>query len=218
MDIIQINKNQSEEPDSQAKITKETAKKPDSNRKELLSTLSILIIAPLIAVLLTFYVFQSYEVDGPSMEKTLHHNDRLIVTKLGKTWSRITNDPYIPNRYAVIVFNYTGQHNYEVDKKQLIKRVIGLPGDKVVIHDGVVTIYNSEHPNGFYPDEVGPEAAVITTTEGSLEQTVKPGEVFVLGDNRGNSLDSRAFGTIPADDIVGTLSARVYPFDAIKKF
>jgi signal peptidase I len=214
MDTINIPASQ---PEPQ-QIRPEKTPKKTNTKKELLSTLSILIIAPLIAVLLSVFVFQSYEVDGPSMEKTLQHKDRLIVTKTGKTWARIINQDYIPDRYSIIVFNFTGQNSYEVEKKQLIKRVIGLPGDKVVIKDGVVRIYNSSHPEGFYPDKEGPEASVISTTEGSLEQTVKAGEVFVLGDNRGNSLDSRAFGTVRADDIIGHLSARIYPFDAVKKF
>ncbi|HET7673863.1 MAG TPA: S26 family signal peptidase, partial [Candidatus Saccharimonadales bacterium] len=59
-------------------------------RRELFSTIAILILAPILAILLTVFVFQSYQVDGPSMESTLHNNDRLIVTKVGKTWSRIT--------------------------------------------------------------------------------------------------------------------------------
>lgn len=197
---------------------KEPAAKEPQPKKDLFSTLSILILAPIIAVLLTIFVFQSYEVDGPSMERTLHHKDRLIVTKTGKTWASLTGNDYIPKRYEIVVFNYTGQNDYEIEKKQLIKRVIGLPGDKVVIKDGKVTIYNEERPGGFNPDEEGPEASVINTTEGEMEQTVKEGEVFVLGDNRANSLDSRAFGPVSSENLVGHLSARIYPFGSIKKF
>ncbi len=187
-------------------------------KKDFLSTLSILIIAPIIAVFLTVFVFQSYEVDGPSMERTLQNKDRLIVTKTGKTWSKITRQDYIPKRYEIVVFNYTGQSHYEVEQKQLIKRVIGLPGDRVVIENGVVTIYNKEHPDGFNPDKEGPEASVINTTEGNTDQTINDGEVFVMGDNRGNSLDSRSFGPISSDDLVGHLSVRIYPFSSIKRF
>lgn len=192
--------------------------KQSNSKKDILSTLSILIIAPIIAILLTVFVFQSYEVDGPSMERTLQHKDRLIVTKTGKTWANITRNDYIPKRYEIIVFNSTDQNNYEIQQKQLIKRVIGLPGDKVVIKNGEVTIYNEARPEGFKPDKEGPEAAVITTTEGDMEQIVKEGEVFVLGDNRANSLDSRAFGPVLSKDIVGHLSARIYPFNSIQKF
>lgn len=187
-------------------------------RKELFSTLAILILAPIIAIFLTVFVFQSYQVDGPSMEQTLHNNDRLIVTKLGKTWSSVTGHDYIPSRYSIIVFNYNGNADFEVQNKQLIKRVIGLPGDRVVIKDGITTIYNSQHPDGFYPDKVGPESSVINTTKGDTDYTVKPGEVFVMGDNRGNSLDSRIFGPVSSSGIIGTLYLRIFPFSSVKKF
>lgn len=202
-----------------AKGHKEKAeKKKSSARKEMFSTLAILIMAPIIAIFLTIFVFQSYQVDGPSMERTLQNNDRLIVTKTGKTWSKIIRKDYIPSRYSIIVFNYNGDSDYEVQNKQLIKRVIGLPGDRVVIKDGITTIYNAQNPNGFYPDKVGPEASVINVTKGETDYTVRAGEVFVMGDNRDNSLDSRIFGPVNSNDIIGTLSVRIFPFGSIKKF
>lgn len=196
--------------------------KPESSwlsaHKEILSTLGILIAAPIVAVLLTIFVFQSYEVDGPSMESTLQDNDRLIVNKLGKTWSSISGNEYIPDRYSIIVFHSHTAISVNGQNKQLIKRVIGLPGDRVVINDGVVKIYNSENPNGFSPDEQGPESKVINITSGNLDETVEPGEVFVMGDNRGNSLDSRSFGPVKSSDIVGELALRIFPFNAIEHF
>src|SRR4051812_22701390 len=74
------------------------------NWRDILSTLLILVAAPLIALLLTAFVFQSYEVDGQSMETTLHDHDRLIVLKVPRTVSRLTNHPYIPHRGDVIIF------------------------------------------------------------------------------------------------------------------
>lgn len=192
--------------------------KEPGSKKELWSTLAILIIAPILAVLLTMFVFQSYQVDGPSMENTLQDKDRLIVTKTGKTWAKITGSYYIPSRYSIIVFNYNGQSDFELEKKQLIKRVIGLPGDHIIIKNGIVTIFNKDNPNGFYPDKLGPEASTVSVTKGNIDQTVKDGEVFVMGDNRGNSLDSRAFGTIRSQDIIGHLTLRIFPLSSIKKF
>lgn len=193
-------------------------KKPPRVGKELISTLAILILAPVIAIILTVFVFQSYQVDGPSMERTLQNNDRLIVAKTGKTWSRITHKNYIPKRYSIIVFNYAGQADYETPNKQLIKRVIGLPGDRLVIKDGITTIYNAQNPDGFYPDKLGPESPVINTTKGNIDITIRPGEVFVMGDNRDNSLDSRIFGPVRSQDIIGSLSVRIFPLNSIKKF
>ena len=185
----------------------------------ILSTLMILLIAPVIAILLTAFVFQSYQVDGPSMQNTLHNNDRLIVWKMPKTWSRITKHAYIPNRGDIIVFTEPKLSDFGQDpNKQLIKRVIGLPGDRVVVKDGIVTVYNAQHPDGLHPDTDLPYHREGTDTAGDLEVTVAKGQVFVLGDNRENSLDSRAFGVVDAKDIVGKLVVRLLPLGDMKRF
>jgi signal peptidase I len=188
--------------------------------KETLSTLGIIILAPIVALILTAFVFQSYQVDGPSMETTLHNKDRLIVTKIPRTWSRLTRHSYIPDRYDIVIFNHTGEFSDSqfVTEKQLIKRVIGLPGDKVIVKDGIVTIYNKERPEGFLIDREGPEKNTIANTPGNIEETVNEGEIYVMGDNRENSLDSRTFGSVRTQDVVGKLSLRIYPFDTANKF
>lgn len=181
--------------------------------RSILSTLGILIAAPIVALLLTAFVFQSYEVDGPSMETTLENHDRLLVLKLPRTFAKITHKDYIPNRGDIIIFSTTAVQDGTGDggAKQLIKRVIGLPGDRVVVQDGHITLYNKEHPEGFDPDKSGTWGNVITTTTGNVDVTVHKDEVFVCGDNRTNSLDSRIIGTVPAKDIVGKLVFRIYP-------
>lgn len=180
--------------------------------KEVLSTVGILLLAPLAAIILTVFVFQFYRVDGPSMEQTLHNNDRLIVFKLPKTWARLTKRSYIPERDEIIVFNRLEEDGTE---RQLIKRVIGLPGDHVIVKDNKVIIYNVDHPDGFDPDAGKDHQPYTVPTAGNVDLTVPEGQVFVLGDNRKNSLDSRRFGTIHADDIIGRLASRVYPFKPV---
>lgn len=185
-----------------------------SSIRENLGTILILLTAPTLAILITMFMFRTYQVDGPSMETTLQDKDRLIVNKIPVTFSKITQKAYLPHRYDIIIFNHKGQFSGYgvVQKKQLIKRVIGLPGDRVVVKGGSVSIFNSEHPNGFLVDKFGPEDAVIETTEGNIDQTLGKDEIFVMGDNRLRSLDSRALGTVKTSDIVGKLELRIYPF------
>src|SRR5690606_14753568 len=97
--------------------------KPGSRFKGALSTIAILVAAPLIAVFLTAFVFQSYEVDGPSMESTLQNRDRLIVWKVPHTFSRLTKNAYVPSRGDVVVFVKHGIYEESSgQEKQLIKR------------------------------------------------------------------------------------------------
>jgi signal peptidase I len=187
--------------------------------RSALSTIGILLTAPLIAVFLTVFVFQSYQVDGASMETTLSHNDRLIVWKLPKTWSKITGHGYIPKRGDVVVFVEPTISQFGQDpKKQLIKRVVALPGERVTVRDGKLVVYNKEHPNGFEPDKTLPYGEAIQSTPIENTWHVGPREVFVVGDNRNNSLDSRTFGPINIENIVGKLVMRVLPLSEMKRF
>lgn len=202
--------------------TEKTASDESSGIRGILSTVGILLLAPIIAVLLTLFVFQSYQVDGPSMEPTLQNNDRLIVWKLGRTWSRITGHQYVPNRGDIIILNESGLASYGSgsDEKQLVKRVIGLPGERVVIKNNVVTVYNKEHLQGFQPDTTlpyGNETAIPPTTD-NLDVTLSDTQLFVCGDNRPQSLDSRRFGPIQTNQVVGKLVARILPLGSIKQF
>jgi signal peptidase I len=187
--------------------------------KSAFSTILILIIAPLIALFLTAYVFQSYEVDGQSMEATLQNRDRLIVWKVPRTIARVTGHDFVPGRGAVVIFIKHDLEEYEPGQdKQLIKRVIGLPGERVVVRGSTVTVYNSEHPEGFNPDIGGSYTPIKTEAPVSVDVVVPDGKIFVAGDNRPNSLDSRTFGPIPLKDVVGTLSYRIFPLNKAKSF
>lgn len=202
-----------------------TTNKPQASSpsplRELTSTIGIFVMALLIAFGLIAFVFQSYQVDGPSMQETLHNNDRLIVWKTPRTWARITHHQYVPKRGDVVIFNEKGLSEFgQEDSKQLVKRVIGLPGDHVVVKNGVITVYNQEHPDGFQPDKILPygSSTKIPVTAGNVDITLKENELYVCGDNRPNSLDSRMFGPITTDQIIGKLIARIYPFSDIEKF
>jgi signal peptidase I len=183
--------------------------------KDRLSTLFLFIGAFVTALLINGFVFQSYEVDGQSMEPTLQNNDRLIIYKLQRSISYITRKTYVPNRGDVVVF-----HKPNGSSDQLIKRVIGLPGDRVVVKNNEITIYNAENPEGFNPDDA-PYGLELPETAGNVDVTVGEDEVFVCGDNRipGASLDSRSvLGNVPAKLIVGKLVLRYLPAGNYKVF
>ena len=192
---------------------------PGSSWKDLFSTIGILLTALVVALLMITFVFRSYQVDGPSMESTLQNTDKLIIWKVPRTWAYITHHAYIPGRGDIIVFNESGLSQFgQADSKQLIKRVIGLPGDRIVVSNGVYTVYNQQNPKGFDPDKTLPYGKVIDVTSGNIDVTLGKDQLFVSGDNRPDSLDSRAFGPINASQIVGKLVLRVFPLTNAKAF
>lgn len=185
------------------------------------STIGIILAAILVAIFVMFFIFRSYQVDGPSMEPTLQNNDRLIIWKLPRTIARVTGHTYIPNRGDIIVFAEPGLTTDDGSTKQLIKRVIGLPGDRVVIKNGQVAVYNKEHPQGFNPDTTMPYGHGLNLRidpDENVDETIQKDEVFAMGDNRNNSLDSRVFGPVQANNIVGKLVLRIFPLESAKTF
>jgi signal peptidase I len=188
---------------------------------DLFSTLIAVVAALVLAAGLITFVFQSYQVDGPSMESTLQNSDRLIVWKVARTLARITSHAYVPHRGDIIIFNEAGLAAYgQADIKQLVKRVVGLPGDRVVVKSGHITIYNREHQDGFDPDKTLPygHEHPFPVTSGDIDTTLDSSQVFVCGDNRIDSLDSRAFGPVNLNDIVGKLVLRIFPLSTFKRF
>ena len=188
--------------------------------REVISTIGVLLAALGVAFALIAWVFQSYQVEGPSMMNTLQNNDRLIVWKVPRTIARITHKAYIPERSEVIIFVEGGLSQFgQQDEKQLIKRVIALPGERVVLKNGVLKIYNKEHPEGFEPDKTGAYKIISEPADvHDIDITLAENQVFVCGDNRPDSLDSRTFGPINADQIVGRLALRLLPISEIQKF
>lgn len=187
--------------------------------RSFFSFVAIIISAILIAVCLIQFIFQSYQVEGSSMERTLQNGDRLIVLKTGRTWARLTRDPYLPKRGEIVVFHRSdAASRFEGEDKQLIKRVVALPGERVVIRDGVLTVYNNQFPNGFQPDNQGDYTIASSFTSGEEDEIVPSGHVYVMGDNRGNSRDSRDLGPIPSREIVGNLALRIFPLNKFDSY
>jgi signal peptidase I len=187
--------------------------------KDTLS-IGIFIVCVLIGTLLiNSFVFRSFSVIGPSMEKTMYTNDRLIVNRLPVTLSQLQNKAYVPDRGQIIVFK-NPLYSAGMSDEYIVKRVIAFPGERVTITDGHYVVYNDQYPNGFNPDDTN-EGEPGNPTSGAIDEIVPDSELFVSGDHReGNySLDSRnGLGTIPYYDIVGPVSLRIFPFDKIRGF
>jgi signal peptidase I len=201
-------------------------KQPSSRRlRSAFATVGILLLAPLIAIILTTFVFQSYQVDGQSMQNTLQNNDRLIVWKLPRTWAKITGHQYVPKRGDIVIATESGllSHGDSVDTKQIVKRVIGLPGERVVYKNGAYTVYNATYPKGFDPDTTlaygkSNTALLNDPTGTTVDITLNDHQLFISGDHRANSLDSRYFGPVNTNQIIGTLAVRILPLSQIKRF
>lgn len=186
--------------------------------KDLLGIIVFIVAVLIGAWLINIFLFRSFSVSGPSMEPTLYTNDRLIVNRVPVTFAHIQGKDYVPERGQVVVFK-NPHYSPGLPDEFIVKRVIGLPGERVTLVGGVVKVYNAEHPNGFEVDEqwVGP----TSPTDGEVDRIVPSDELFVIGDHRqeGFSLDSRnGLGTISYDDIIGPVSLRIYPFTSVRMF
>lgn len=190
--------------------------------KDLISLIVFVICVIIGTILINSFVFRSYNVVGPSMETTMFTGDRLIVNRLPVTWSGIRGQSYIPERGQVIVFK-NPHYSRGIEDEYIVKRVIGLPGERVTIKDGHYVVFNKENPDGFDPDDEN-NGEPGKPTSGSADVVVPDGEIFVSGDHRQGtfSYDSRngsdGMGTIPLYDVVGPVSMRIFPFDDIRTF
>jgi signal peptidase I len=184
--------------------------------------LSILIFIACVLIgtlIINTYVFRSFNVLGPSMEKTLYTDDRLIVNRLPVTLAQLRNQPYIPERGQIIVFK-NPHYNSGTGDEYIVKRVIAFPRERVTVKDGILTVYNDAHPEGFHPDDNN-HGEPGSPTSGDVDTIVTEGTLFVSGDHRQGdySYDSRSgLGLIPFYDVVGPVGIRIYPLNKIRFF
>lgn len=162
------------------------------------------LIAVLIVLPFRLFIAQPFIVSGASMDHTFLNGQYLIVDQVSYKLES-------PKRGDVIIFKYP------IDKtKFFIKRVIGLPEETVVIKKGIVTIKNSEHPDGITLNE--PYVDPKNFREDDSTTTLGKGEYFVMGDNRNGSSDSRAWGAVPENNIIGRPFARLLPVSSFGFF
>lgn len=180
--------------------SEEVVKKP---LHPILEIIQFAVIALIIVLPIRMFIAQPFIVSGASMEETFHTGEYLIVDQVDYHFEA-------PVRGDVIVFRYPRDPS-----KFFIKRVIGLPGDTIAIDGNVVTIKNSEFPEGITLDEPYIKSMEPTT---HLEEKLGDREYFVMGDNRDQSSDSRIWGVLQQENIIGRALVRLFPVNEIGLF
>ena len=172
--------------------------------------ITVIGVALLIAFVVRGFVLQQFYISGPSMESTMFQNNRVLVNKLSYRLHNI-------HRGDVVVFDRVTTDGVEVQHDDLIKRVIGVAGDSVSIAGCVVSVNGSEIDEPYLND--------YDLAQQNLEDRcrvpemasaiVEPGHLFVMGDNRPQSFDSRMFGTIEEDLVVGRAFVIIWPLGSL---
>ncbi len=196
-------------------------KEQESMKDFIIEVVKMFFLALIIIVPVRMFLFQPFIVRGASMEPNFSEKQYLIINEFGYKNTPINvlgkNLVTIKPRKdleqgEIIVFRAP------IDQKQYyIKRVVGLPGDTVEIDNGVVMIYNEQNPEGRVIDENSylPEGR---KTNGTIKVVVGENEYYVLGDNRAASSDSRTFGPIQKDDVIGKVLLRAWPLGNMEIF
>lgn len=175
-------------------------KKENKVMSSIIEWVKVFASAIILAFIITLFIKPTL-VRGDSMVPTLHENDYLIINKIEYKISE-------PENGDVVVFK-SDLAQEDGTNKNLVKRIIGVPGDKVVIKDGDVYVNDNKLEETYLEEG--------TYTEGEVDLTVPEGKLFVLGDNRKISLDSRSelVGLVDIDTLEGKVFVRLYPFNDI---
>lgn len=174
---------------------------PPENRgvRNLVEWIAIVVGALAVALLVKTFLIQAFFIPSLSMYPTLDEGDRVLVNKLSYRLHDV-------HRGDLVVFERP-EGQPESDIKDLIKRVVGLEGETIEAREGVIYIDGQELDEPYLVEGV--------TTDNLPRQEIPAGHVFVMGDNRGDSADSRVFGPIDEDTIVGRAFVKVWPLPEI---
>ena len=165
----------------------------------LLELVKVAVLAGVTIAFVRYFLFKPFYVKGASMEPNFFDKEYLIIDELSYRLRP-------PQRGEVIVFKYP-----ENPKEYFLKRIIGLPGERIKVAEGQITVYNKEHPEGIILNE--PYLLRDLPTIGERITVLNENQFFVLGDNRPNSFDSRRFGAVDKNLVVGRVFFRGWPFN-----
>lgn len=199
-----------EEPDSEITEAASSTVSKNTPAKSLRDWIIVVVVALLAALMIRVFVFQQFYISGPSMQTTLFDNNRVLVNKLSYKLHGI-------GRGDVVVFDRVTTNGGTVNHDDLIKRVIALGGDTleikkcVVFLNGVALEENYLDAQDLAQSDLNSRCRVVNLAE----QVVPKGKIFVMGDNRSESFDSRMFGPIDEDLVVGRAFMVVWPLNKI---
>lgn len=170
----------------------------------------------IVAVLVNTFIITLFKVDGPSMQSTFLSGNTVLISKIPVTWAHTRSVQFTPSRGDVVIVKPVyGIVDPVVLARQetayIVKRVIGLPGERVVVKDGKVTVFNTQHPGGFVPDEGSSWEKTMhnNDTAESVDVTLGSDELFISGDNRPVSIDSRFNGPISTRQLIGIVLTKL---------
>lgn len=166
----------------------------------LLELIKVAVLAGVTIAAVRALIFKPFYVKGASMEPNFYDKEYLIIDELSYRFRA-------PQRGEVIVFKYP-----ENPKEYFLKRIVGLPGERVKVSEGKITIYNTEHPEGVVLDESYLPTDLLTSGDKTFESLTED-QYFVMGDNRPNSYDSRRFGAVDKNLVIGRVFFRGWPFN-----
>jgi len=166
----------------------------------------VVLISLAIIIPIRYYLIQPFYVKGASMEPSFYDKEYLIIDEISYRFHE-------PARGDIVVFRYPRN-----PEEFFIKRVIGLPGERVQIKDGAVYIYNHDHKDGVELAEKYLPEGLRTYALNEEITTLSDSEFYVLGDNRNSSKDSRSFGPVDKKFITGRVLLRGWPFNRINVF
>ena len=193
----------------------EVAKSPQAKKEKasfwrsagvfILEVVKVVVISLVIIIPVRYYLIQPFYVKGASMEPNFHDYEYLIIDEISYRFNQ-------PQRGEVVVVRNPNDRS-----QYFIKRIIGLPGETIDIKDGRIVIYNDDYPSGIELDESAYLSSEVKT-QGKDSMKLSSDEFYLLGDNRTSSLDSRLFGPLTSEDVVGRTWIRAWPFNRVSYF
>ncbi|MFM8248042.1 MAG: signal peptidase I [Acidimicrobiaceae bacterium] len=182
------------------------AKRTSLFLRQVIEWIVVIFIALTVAMLVRLFLLQQFYISGPSMETTMFSNDRVLVNKLAYEIGSI-------DRGDIVVFDRATMSGNQIEHDDLIKRVIGLGGETIEIRDCIVYIDGARLEESYLPSRdleltnLSDRCGVVNMDATKIDND----EVFLIGDNRPQSFDSRMFGAIKRDLIIGQAFVIIWP-------